>query len=318
MIDFLRARRRALGIAAASAFALLLASCGGGDQGLPPLFGTSVVFGASLNDTGNLCTLRPSDCSPTPPYAAGKFSNGTLWVETVAAQYGGNATASLRGGTNYAYAGARTGAVPGITTPPTVPSMVQQMGQYLTKVNFHASAQALYIVDATNVGNNIADALVLGQTDPTAPTKVVTAAVGDIVTMVLTLYSAGARHIVVTNSTDIGRTPRVQALGAAAVAAATQLSLGFNAALAQQLAGIKALSAGLNLYTVDVGALTAEVQGNPAAFGLTNVTDACFNTLASPPTLCTNPDQYFYWDPFHATAATNAIVAQRVLAAIGP
>jgi phospholipase/lecithinase/hemolysin len=48
------------------------------------------------------------------------------------------------------------------------------------------------------------------------------------------------------------------------------------------------------------------------------VTEACFNTLVSPPTLCTNPDQYFYWDPFHATAATNAIVAQRVLAAIGP
>lgn len=316
MTEFLRARRRALGIAAASAFALLLASCGGGG-GEPPLFGTTVVFGASLNDTGNVCTLNPSSCPPTPPYAAGKFSNGPLWVETVAAKYGASVTPSLKGGTNYAYGGARTGAVPGVTTPAAVPSMVTQLGQYMQKVNFQASPQALYIVDAGNVGNNIADALVLGQTDPTAPTKVVTAAVGDIVNMILTLYSAGARHIVVTNAPDIGATPRVRALGAAASAAATQLSFGFNTGLAQQLTGLKAVSSGLNIYTVDVGALTAQIVANPAAFGFTNGADACFNTLASPPTLCASPGTYAFWDPFHPTAAAHALLAQRVIAAIG-
>ena len=317
MIDFLQARRRALGIAAASAFALLLVSCGGGDAPTPPLFGTSVIFGASINDTGNLCIASPTNCPPTPPYASGRFSNGNLWVETVAANYGGNATASLKGGNNYAYAGARTGTVPGVTTPAAVPSMVAQLGQYLTKVNFQASPYALYIIDAGNVGNNITDALTLAQTDPTAPTKVLTAAVGDIVNMVLTLYSAGARHIVVTNAPDVGKTPRAQALGAAAVAAATQLSFGFNGALAPQLAGLKAGSPGLNLYTVDIGALNLQIAANPAAFGLTNATDACFNTLVSPPTLCANPSQYAYWDPFHGTAALYAIIAQRVITAIG-
>jgi outer membrane lipase/esterase len=317
MFQFLRARRRALGIAAASAFSLLLASCGGGSVGEPPLFGTTVVFGASLNDTGNLCIARPSSCPPTPPYAAGKFSNGPLWVETVAAKYGASATASLKGGTNYAYAGARTGTVPGITTPAAVPSMVTQLGQYLAKVNFQASPQALYIVDAGNVGNNITDALTLAQTNPNAPVQVLTAAVGDIVNMVLTLYSAGARHIVVTNAPDVGKTPQAQALGAAAAAGATQLSFQFNGALAQQLTGLKAASSGLNLYTVDIGALNAQLIGNPASFGLTNVTQACFNTLASPPTLCPTPDTYLYWDPFHPTAAAHAIIAQQVIAAIG-
>lgn len=317
MIDFLRARRRALGIAAASAFALLLASCGGGDKAEPPLFGTTVVFGASLNDTGNACTLNSSNCPPTPPYASGRASNGTLWVETVAANYGGSLTPSLLGGNNYAYAGARTGAVPGITTTPAVPSMVTQLGQYLNKAKFQASPQALYIIDAGTVGNNIADALVLGQTDPNAPTAVVTAAVGDIVNMVLTLYSAGARHIVVTNAPNVGATPRVQALGAQAVAAATQLSFGFNAALAQQLTGLSAGAAGLQLHTFDVGTFNQQVLANPAAFGLTNVTDACFNSLVSPPTLCTTPNEYLYWDPFHPTGAAHALIASRVIAAIG-
>lgn len=317
MMDFLRARRRALGIAAAAAASLLVVACGGGNVGEPPLYGTSVIFGASLDDTGNVCTANPTSCPPTPPYASGRFSNGSLWVEIVASNYGGSATASLKGGTNYAYAGARTGTVPGVTTPAAVPSMVAQVGQYLAKVNYQASPRALYIIDAATFGNNINDALVLAQTDPTAPTKVTTQAVTDIVNMVLTLYSAGARQILVANSTDVGRTPYVMSLGTAASTAATQLSYAFNAALAQQLAGVKAISSGLNLYVLDVGAFTAEVMANPAAVGLSNVTDACFNTLVSPPTLCADPSVYFYWDTFHSTTATNALVAQRAIALLG-
>ncbi len=318
MIDFLQARRRALGIAAASAFALLLVSCGGGDVGEPPLFSTVVVFGASVDDIGNTCILSPKDCPSTPPYATGRYSDGTLWVETVAAKYGASVTPSLKGGTNYAYSGAKTGAIPGITTPPTRPSMVTQLGQYLTKVNFQANPRALYIVDATNVGNNMFDLPTLLQTDPAAPTKVVTAAVGDIVNMVLTLYSAGARHILVTNSVNLGRLPLAQAGGAAAVGLFTQVSVAFNGALAQQLVGLKALSAGLNLYTVDNFAIEAQVHANPAAYGLVNVTQMCFNSLVpAPPPPCTNPGQYYYWDDHHGTAAANAIYAKSAITALG-
>ena len=318
MIDFLQARRRALGIAAASAFALLLVSCGGGDVGEPPLFSTTVVFGASLNDIGNTCVLSPKDCPPTPPYATGRWSDGTLWVETVAAKYGASVTPSLKGGTNYAYSGAKTGAIPGVTTPPTRPSMVTQLGQYLTKVNFQANPRALYIVDAANVGNNFFDLPTLLQTDPGAPTKVVTAAGGDIVNMILTLYSAGARHIVVTNSVNVGASPVAQALGPAAVGLLTQVSVGFNGALAQQLAGLKALSAGLNLYTVDLFALEAQVKASPATYGMVDVTQMCFNSLVpAPPPPCTNPGQYYYWDDHHGTAATYAIISKAVIAALG-
>ena len=316
MIEFLQARRRALTVAASLA-SLLLVSCGGGDAPTPPRFGTAVILGASLSDTGNACKLNAANCPPSPPYAQGKYSNGTLWVETVAAKYGANATPSLNGGNNFAYAGARTGAVPGITTPAAVPSMVTQLGQYLAKVNYQSSAQTLFIVDAATVGNNIVDALTLGQTNPNAPTQVLTAAVGDIANIVLTLYSSGARNILVVNAPNVGLTPKAQALGAAAAAGATQLSQLFNSNLAQQLNGLKALSAGLNLYQLDLLAVNAEIAGNPAAFGFTNVTQACFNTLVSPPTLCTNPAQYLYWDIFHPTAAVGAIFAQRAIAAIG-
>lgn len=43
----------------------------------PPLFGTTVVFGASLDDTGNACNLSAAACPPAP-YATGRASNGPL------------------------------------------------------------------------------------------------------------------------------------------------------------------------------------------------------------------------------------------------
>ena len=317
MFEFLRARRRALLVAAAASATVLLGSCSGGSDDLPPLFGTMVTFGASVSDNGNACNLAAANCPPSPPYASGRFSNGPLWIDAVAGRYGASAVPSRTGGTNYAYAGARTGTVPGVTTPAAVPSMVVQVEQYLSRIGYVASSQTLFVLDGITVGNNIADALTLAQTNPNAPVEVLTAAVTDMASMILRLYAAGARHIVVVNSTNVGRTPRVQALGAAAVAGATQLSAQFNGALAQQIAGLRATSPGLNIYTVDAFALTEQAVANPGAFGLTNVTQPCFNAAVVPPTLCAKPNEYFYWDSFHPTQSAGAILADRTIAAIG-
>jgi len=316
MFDFLRARRRVLLVAAASAATALLVSCSGGDDDLPPLFRTVVTFGASVSDNGNSCNLAAANCPPSPPYASGRASNGPLWIDAVAARYGASAVPSRLGGTNFAYGGARTGTVPGVTTPPSVPSMVVQVEQYLASVGYVASSQTLFALDLVTVGSNIADALTLAQTNPNAPAQVVTAAVTDAVGMMQRLYSSGARHIVVINSTNVGRTPQVQSLGAAAVAGATQMSAQFNGALAQQIAVLKATSPGLNVYQVDVYAVSEQAAANPASLGLTNGTQACFTTTPSP-SVCANPSGYFYWDGFHGTAAANSILSQRAIAAIG-
>lgn len=317
MFEFLRVRRRALLLAAASAATILVASCGGGSDDQPPLFRTMVTFGASLSDNGNSCNLIPTSCPPAPPYASGRFSNGALWIDAVAARYGASAVPSRQGGTNYSYGGARTGAVPGVTTPAAVPSMVTQLEQYLQRVGYLASAQTLFVVDAATVGNNIADALTLSATNPNAPVAVLTAAVTDIATMIARLYASGARHIAVLNAPNVGRTPRVQALGAAAIAGATQLSAQFNGALAQQIAALKASSPGLNVYVADFFTLNEQIAGNPAAFGFSNVTAPCFDASVLPPTVCANPEQYAYWDPFHPTQATGRLMSDLMIAAIG-
>ena len=43
------------------------------------------------------------------PHASGRCSNGSVWSDQFAAKMGLSATASLLGGTNYAFGGAQTG-----------------------------------------------------------------------------------------------------------------------------------------------------------------------------------------------------------------
>ena len=302
--------------------ALLLASCGGDDADTPRLFSSAVVFGASLTDTGNVCpTAATPGCPPVPPYASGRFSNGTLFVETIAGRYGAAVTPSTRGGNNFAYAGARTGAIPGLATQSTTPSMVAQVQQFFdnpAKTSL-LNPQTLFIVDASTFGNNIN----AGFGSPTAPgplatgavtpTAFITAGVTDIVTIMTRLYNGGARHILVVNVPNVGDTPLLRATEVAVPgirANATALSGGFNQGLAGAIqANLLPTAPGLRVYTLDFFTLGNQITANPAAFGLTNATDACFSVPGGVPSICTTPDTYLYWDSFHPTRATGAIAA---------
>jgi phospholipase/lecithinase/hemolysin len=279
----------------------------------PALFSTTVVFGASLDDTGNACNLSATACTP-PPYATPRVSNGTLWIELVAQRFSATVSPSRTGGTNFSYSGARTGPIAGTTQ--AVPNMVQQVDAFLASTFTTNRAQMLFVIDAATVGNDINDALVQALTNPTAPTTIVNGAVTNVVSMINKLYAGGARNVLVVNSTDIGRTPLVRGLGAIASATASALSTQFNTALAGQLPAIRTASSGLTLTLLDLGALTAEVLATPTAFGFTNVVAPCVVTTPTA-SLCTTPDSFFFWDGFHPTAATGRLVAARAIAALG-
>lgn len=302
--------------AVAVTFTLLLAACSDSttEPVTPARFSTAYVFGASLDDTGNSCNLSTLACPPAG-YATGRYSNGPLWVELVAQRYGASVAPARTGGTNYAYAGARTGPIAG--TSQLVPNMVQQVDQFLAAPASATGnrATALFIVDAATVGNDITDALVQGITNPSAAVTIVNGSVANTVSIVNRLYTAGARNILVANSTDIGRTPQVRALGATAIAGASALSAQFNAGLAAQLPAIRTASPGLNLVLLDLGALTNEVFAAPATFGFTTLTAPCFVSPAV--ATCTTPDAFFFWDAFHPTAATGRLVSQRAISALG-
>jgi len=63
---------------------------------------------------------------------------------------------------------------------------------------------------------------------------------------------------------------------------------------------------------VDTATLLRAIVANPAAFGFTNATAPCFDGV----TVCSNPDQYLFYDNFHPTTAGHALLAGQLLAAV--
>lgn len=322
--------RNAARLLAVAAAALLLVSCGGSDNDTPapaPLFSTVVVVGSSVTDVGNMCGL-PNDpeplCFPVPPYAGTSIaSNGPLYDQILAARYGSALVASRAGGFNFGVGGARTGVIPTDTVTHAVPNLQIQTEQFLQRVGYQANPQHLYIVDGAAFGNNLRRVLTLIQATPalaaTLPTQAAGQAATDIFNVVLRLYAAGARHVLLTNSMNLGGLPGIAGLGAGAIQLGTAMSSGYNGALATQVVpGLKAASPGLNIYFLDVAAIQSEITANPASFGIANVQLPCFPLFSSPsPTVCASPNTYLWWDELHPTAAIHAIVAERAAAAIG-
>src|SRR5271165_4400669 len=102
-------------------------------------------FGDSLSDVGNVFHLTGI---PAPPYVNGQFSNGPVWLQSLAAGLGlAPLTASLLGGTDYAYGSGETGNTSFDTANP-ITDLLGATGQIAQFQSSHATADpnALYTV----------------------------------------------------------------------------------------------------------------------------------------------------------------------------
>jgi len=261
------------------------------------------VFGDSLSDTGNVNILTGG--VPFPPYYPGHFSNGPVWVETLAANLGLSANPALGGGTNFAFGGAVTGA----PFTSSVPTLTQQVNDYyLTGTSGVADPNALYVV--WGGGNDVRS----------GSTAVLVNSVPNISNIISTLAAAGAQNFLVANLPDIGLTPEAQAAGPATVAGATYLSTNFNTQLAAATAGLRT-SLGVNIIDLDVYAFLNNVIANPGLYGFTDTSHQCFvgpTGVGGSGTVCTDPDQYVFWDGVHPTAAAHAALGDYATAAVIP
>jgi outer membrane lipase/esterase len=277
----------------ATIFGVVLGLMTGAAQAVPS---NMFVFGDSLMDTGNLF-IASSGATPTsPPYFNGRFSNGALFDELIAGKYGITLTPSILGGNNFSWAGAQTGT--GVSSG-FIPNVQTQIGSFLTSRSGVADPNAVYWIEGG--GNDVLPASQSGNV-PAA----IAGIVNNIATEIVTLANSGAKNFVIVNVPNVGATPRVQALGAAAAAGATAITVGINQGLLQALTSISGSYPSLNLQLLDLYGIGNTVAANPLAFGFTNTSDACLTET----TLCSNPNQYLYWDSFHPTAAVGQLVAK--------
>jgi outer membrane lipase/esterase len=256
-----------------------------------------VVFGDSLSDNGNLYLATGGSTPPSPPYGAGRFSHGPVFTERLgfdAANFMGPVTGSI----NYAFGGART------DSQVSPPGMRAQLGQYLQRGGTFGSND---LVSVLGGANNIFQGLPAAgaSANPTAAiAPVAQSAAADINFIVNGIAQAGAGTVLVTNLPKLSITPQFR--GTLAAPLADYAVTTFNGALLTGLTATAAAQQGTNIILMDLFKVGDVVAANPSAFGVSNVTQACFDGAS----LCSNPDDYFYFDGVHPTAKGHAVIAQ--------
>lgn len=283
-------------------------------------FSSLVVFGDSLSDSGNVASLGRYDPTqvitgntyvPDNAYASGTLSNGPVWATQFAGLIGLPLAPSAvppslyGGGSNYAFASARTGAA-SLGTP--VPSLSDQRDMYLGVSLGVADPTGLYVV--AGGGNNARDALqdpaFAGNPFGTAGAYAAQYA-ADIESIVHSLQGAGAQNIIVWNTPNLAVVPAVAIGGAPAIGAATLVAQFMNTALAESMMD----EPGVKLFDLD--GFFGSVLANPVLFGYTNVTDAC-----GAPTNNCDPATALFWDGVHPTTKTHGLLAQAMFTTAVP
>lgn len=115
---------------------------------------------------------------------------------------------------------------------------------------------------------------------------------------------SGAGTVLVTNLPKLSLTPQFR--GSVAAPLADYAVTTFNGTLLTGLTTTAAARPGSNIILMDLFKVGDVIANNPSAFGVSNVTQACFNGV----TLCSNPDDYFYFDGVHPTAKGHAVIAR--------
>ncbi len=287
------------------------------------------VFGDSLSDVGNVSIATGGLEPVSPPYSEGRFTNGSVWVQDVAASLGlGPVTASLAGGNDFAVGGAQTGATPANVYTSANPfqqasDLTAQLTAYNAR-NLAAQPNALYTLW---IGSNDIDALLVALTSvplaeqSTFISKDFMAVLGNIATVVGGLAQDGMKNLLALNVPDLSKTPdsiaaaKLTANPTQTLAEIQAVSFTFDQALQSTLDGLSA-AYGFKLNLVDTFSAIDGIVAQPNAYGLTNATQSCYTggfTAADPGTVCANPNQYLFWDGLHPTAAGHQLVADAAL-----
>jgi phospholipase/lecithinase/hemolysin len=235
-----------------------------------------IVFGDSLSDTGN----------------NGRFTSSYLWDEHVAGAYRIPFAPSSQGGTDYAISGAL------ITSGSN--SLPNQVQTYLTA---HPVADPLAVYVIWGGGNDVFSTLA----NPGMGAQIEAEGIADTLAMLNSLYTAGARFLVVGNVPRTDLTPYVRSLGQSAVKQQRQLVLDWNVKLDGALNKLHLKGAKLRRYD-SAGGLDA-VFVSPTHFGFSDYTDPCNNT-------CTDPAYTFFWDSIHPAQTGHMLIGSAYLALI--
>jgi phospholipase/lecithinase/hemolysin len=242
--------RRAV-LVLASGAALLLAGCGSGT--IESQFHPSriVAFGTGFSDLGQ---------------GGSRYSvndgSVTMWPERVAINYGLALTPSAKGGLSFAIGNVRVKAKPDAAGNSTTPTVTEQIDAFLAKGPI--GDNDLLIVEG-GVSDIIAEMakVTAGTQTSDQMLAAVQQAGSDLAAQVQRLVDAGATHIMVVGTYDLGRTPWATTTGQQTLL--TNASTKFNSALLVDMVYL-----GHNVLYVDAALWYNLAISTPTNYGMAN------------------------------------------------
>lgn len=205
-----------------------------------------------------------------------------------------------------------------------VPTLQNQLATYLSSVGGVANPNALYIVEGGT--NDLFGGLIKlngtdGSTAVSSLSAVAAAGASNIASIEAQLVGAGAKNLLTVSIPDLGLQPVIRQRLLSGLAnerdLARQASLEFNADV---LADLGPTPAGVRRSYLDLFKLTDSFEANPAAFGFTDTSTACFagNGLAPAATVCPASEfnNHVFFDIVHYSGRSNDAFAQAALLAV--
>ncbi|PHH69403.1 hypothetical protein CDD80_6772 [Ophiocordyceps camponoti-rufipedis] len=270
-----------------------------------PGYSSLVVFGDSFSDNGKgyarINHVWPSD----PAYYKGRFSNGPVWPEDLAEML----SIPLY---DYAQGGATTdnAIVEGHTGPKAdilVPSLTDQVADFLAKTPVKDLASSLVILFG-----GVND--VLGNSNISAARSA-----GVIGLLVRKLRDAGAVHFILVNVPDLSLIP----YDAYIEADQQDVLRDYAEHLGYQLRRVAQRITSASVKIVDLIPLFRSFNvydkgWKAAGFDKFGLYGSCLvgGYSEAPRSLCKDPDRYVFWDEYHPSRRTHALIAEEIRKAL--
>ena len=272
-----------------------------------------VVFGDSLSDNGNLYEYLKHQLPLSPPYFKGRFTNGPVWIEHLIKSY--YPTTSNAHLFDYAFGGA--GVLEEEDDDDALFTLRREMNSYFLAHQEKADERSLYVMW---IGSNN----YLGVPDDIEAS--VSAVILGIEHGLQRLVNNGAKHILVVNVPDLGRTPAARDFDA--VESLTALSKRHNVLLEKMILDFKQRYPDVQWVYFDINLMFDDMMSDPVAFGFTNIKDTCYeeimpNALArsnsvlkmvssiKPKMKADACEGYLFFDPVHPTGPAHRLMAER-------
>lgn len=253
-----------------------------------------------------ICTTNTNNTPLTQLYYGKRYCNGRVWIEVLAEWQGIPYEVSK----NKSFFGHDSIA------------LINSVNTFVAPPD---AATSLFIVWVNNADfvefiNTNGNEPPYTASTPLGPwTSFINAAITRHTDAVTTLYSKGARVIVMPKAVNIGSTPFYN-LNTATTAFLRDRVIQFNTAFDTAMVALETSNTGLVIYRPNMFTFFEEVLANPSAFGLINPegTDGAVFDFPNPSLMTGTATNYIFWDDLHPTAKFQMQLADLVQKMISP